>query len=93
MIYAFPARCTDANEALSMTEAVLSSHGAARMRTYRRRRRKGMRCVQIQIGPADIDRLIERGYLGPTEREDFEAIEAATSAFLSDALFAWDGLV
>lgn len=75
--------------ALSMTETASSpSAAAARMRAFRRRRRKGLRCLRVQIGPAEIDRLIANRYLGPTERENVEAIETAASWFLSDALMA-----
>ncbi len=52
-----------------------------------------MRCVRVEIRAREIDRLIERGYLGPTEREDIDAIGAATSVFLADAMLGWDGLV
>jgi hypothetical protein len=51
------------------------------MRLYRKRQRRGERCVRIPIGPAEIDRLIEKGYLGPGEREDVEALEFAASSF------------
>jgi hypothetical protein len=74
-------------DALNTTEAAsLCSGAAARMRILRRRRREGMRCVRVQIGPADIDRLVATGYLGPIERGDHKAIEVATIWFLSDAL-------
>jgi hypothetical protein len=62
------------------------SAAALRMRAFRRRRRTGSRCVQIQIGPREIDRLIAKGYLGPQEREDLEGIGAAASWFLAEAL-------
>ena len=83
----------NANMALDMTEMAHLSGTAARMRAYRRRRRRGKRCVQVQIGATDIDSLIAKGYLSPTERGDFEAIEAAVGLFFSDALFGWNGLV
>ena len=56
------------------------------MRAFRRRRRTGNRCVQVEIGAREIDRLIAKGYLGPHEREDLEGIGAATSWFLAEAL-------
>jgi hypothetical protein len=63
-----------------------SQSPAERMRLYRKRQRRGERCVRIPIGPAEIDRLIEKGYLGPGEREDLDALEFAASSFISDAL-------
>jgi hypothetical protein len=76
-----------ADQNLDATEtASSSSRGAARMRTYRRRRRRGTRCVRVAVSPTDIDGLIAKGYLGPDEREDRQAIGAGASWFLSDAL-------
>ena len=59
---------------------------AARMRLYRKRQRSGERCLRILISPTEIDRLIDKGYLGPGEREDAEALEFAASSFFSEAL-------
>jgi hypothetical protein len=56
------------------------------MRRYRKRQRCGERCVRVLIGVAEIDRLIEKGYLGPAEREDVEALEFAASSALSALL-------
>jgi steroid delta-isomerase-like uncharacterized protein len=48
---------------LSMTKTVSSSLGAdAHLPAPQRNK---MRCVQVQIGPADIDGLIAKGYLSP----------------------------
>ena len=62
------------------------SAAAVRMRALRRRRRLGMRCVQIRVGQTDIDGLIRKGYLSPAERENFQAIQDAADGFISDAL-------
>jgi hypothetical protein len=62
---------------------------AERMRAYRRRRRRGLRNIRIQIGPAEIDALIEKGYLLQTDREDAEALEFAASSFISESLTAF----
>jgi hypothetical protein len=59
---------------------------AKRMRLYRKRRRRGRRCVGISIGAAEIAALAEKDYLDPAERQDIGAIEFAVSAFLSDTL-------
>ena len=36
---------------------------AERMRAYRRRRRHGFRCVEVQVGRAELDGLVANGYL------------------------------
>jgi hypothetical protein len=59
---------------------------AERMRVYRKRQQRGERCVRILIGRAEIDRLIDKGYLGPEEREDADALEFAANSFISAAL-------
>jgi hypothetical protein len=41
--------------------------------------------VRIELAPADIKELVQRGYLGPDDREDLSAIEFAATAFISDA--------
>jgi hypothetical protein len=56
------------------------------MRRYRQRQRRGQRVVPVQIGPAEIDALVSRGFLGPGDREDPIAIEFGMSAFIDQAL-------
>jgi hypothetical protein len=70
----------------SMNATIAPQSAAERMRRYRKRQRRGERCVRIPIGTAEIDRLIEKGYLGPGEREDVEALEFAASSVISKAL-------
>jgi hypothetical protein len=36
---------------------------AERMHAYRRRRRRGFRCVEVQIGLAELDGVVAKGYL------------------------------
>jgi hypothetical protein len=43
--------------------------GAERMRAYRRRRRSGLRCVKVRVGRADLEGLVEKGYLSPDKRK------------------------
>ena len=71
-----------------MNDTRPAQSGAQRMRRYRKRQRRGLRSVRIVISRAEIDRLIEKAYLGPAEREDAEALEFAASSFLSDALLS-----
>jgi hypothetical protein len=75
-----------ANQTLDTTETASSSPGAVRMRAYRRRRRRGTRCVRVALGPPEIDRLVATGYLSTDERADREAVQAAASWFIADAL-------
>ena len=56
------------------------------MRRYRKRQRRGQRCIRISIDAAEVAALAEKGYLDLVEREDIGALEFAMSAFLSDAL-------
>jgi hypothetical protein len=51
----------------SMNDTTAAQSGAERMRRYRKRQRHGERCVRILIGVVEINRLIEKGYLGPGE--------------------------
>jgi hypothetical protein len=43
---------------------------AERMRAYRRRRRRGFRCIEVQVGPAEVNGLIANGYLPSDKRQD-----------------------
>jgi hypothetical protein len=60
---------------------------AARMRAYRRRRRRGHRCYQVQLGRAELNGLVAKGYLSSDKRDNREAIELA----IDDLLFDWLG--
>ena len=46
------------------------STAAERMRLYRERRRRGLRCLTIQIRHSEVDALVERGLLAPEQRAD-----------------------
>jgi len=60
---------------------------AERMRSYRRRRRRGLRCVRLQVGRGELDGLVAKGYLAPGDRQDVEAIAVA----IDDLIFDWLG--
>jgi hypothetical protein len=55
------------------------------MRAYRRRRRHGFRCVEVQVGQAELDGLVAKGYLPSDKRHDLPAIKLA----VNDLLFDW----
>ena len=57
---------------------------AERMRAYRRRRRSGLRCAKVRFGRADLDGLVEKGYLSPDKRKDLHAIELAIEDLMFD---------
>jgi hypothetical protein len=56
------------------------------MRSYRKRRRRGLRCVQIRVGLPDVDALVKAGYLATGDRKSAQAIQHATETFVDDAL-------
>ena len=59
---------------------------AERMRRHRRRRRLGRRLIGLEIDAAEVDSLINQGYLDAKDRDHLEAIEFAANAFFSDAV-------
>jgi hypothetical protein len=63
-----------------------SSPTAERMRIYRKRRRRGLRCVRLQVGQAELDELVAKGYLAAADRAHVEAIESAIDDFMFDWL-------
>ena len=67
-----------------ISEAATSA--AERMRRYRKRQKRGFRIVRIQIGLAEIEGLIERGYLSRGDKENVKAVESATNDFVFEAL-------
>jgi len=54
----------------------LFSHSSAaeRMRLHRERRRRGLRCLMIQLRETDVDALIRRGLLEQEMRNDRNAV-------------------
>jgi hypothetical protein len=63
-----------------------SQSSAERMRHYRQRQRRGERIIQLQIGPAEIEALVSKGFIGPDDRQDPIAIEYGLSALIDQAL-------
>jgi hypothetical protein len=56
------------------------------MRRYRKRRRRGMRCLRIQIHVSEIDALIRKKYLDQQSRDDLKAVEYAIRTAVLAAL-------
>jgi hypothetical protein len=61
---------------------------AERMRRYRKRRRRGMRCVRVEVNLAEVEALIRKGYLNDETRNDRYALTFAVGSFIYDALTA-----
>jgi hypothetical protein len=59
---------------------------AIRMRLYRDRRRKNLRCVTIELRETEIDELIRRGFLKSETRNDRSAIIKALYSHLDRTL-------
>jgi hypothetical protein len=58
-----------------------------RVRKSRKRRRLGLRPVQVELSEQAIDFLVARKY--ELERTDKASIGEAVSAFVSDAMLEW----
>ena len=76
---------TDAPNDLA-TETRMQSAGARRMALYRERRRKGLRCVMIELLDVEINVLIRRGWLARDRRADPVALRDAFHMMLDDVL-------
>jgi hypothetical protein len=62
------------------------SPGSHRMTRHRDRRRKGLRCITIELRETEIDVLIRRGRLAGDSRGDLAAVRKALYGFLDDHL-------
>lgn len=62
------------------------SDGARRMRITRERRREGMRCFTLEIRNAEIDRLVDLGYLRAADRDDRNQVVQGFYRFFDSAL-------
>ena len=71
---------------LPTTEPVARSLAAERMRLFRERKRKGLRCVTIEVRESEIDALVRMGLLTPEMRNDANAIIEAMYAFFHRTL-------
>jgi hypothetical protein len=61
---------------------------AARMRRHRDRRRRGLRCLTIELRETEIDVLIGKGLLNSETRHDLAAVYEALYAHLEQTLRA-----
>ena len=65
---------------------VAPSPAAQRMRLHRERRRKGLRCLTIELRETEIDGLIHKGLLKTETRNDVSAVLEALYHYLEVTL-------
>jgi hypothetical protein len=62
------------------------SPAAKRMRRHRKRRRKGLRCVTIELRETEIEILVQRGLLQVDARNDARAVRKALYQYFDHTL-------
>ena len=79
----------DAEIAIMQPSVPISRSAAAeRMRAHRNRRRKGLRCIRIELRETEVDVLIRKGLLRPDARNDLNAVVHALYEHLDATLSA-----
>jgi hypothetical protein len=78
--------CTEMMTNPPTAAAANHSPAAERMRLHRERRRKGLRCLTIELRETEIDALIRKGMLKTDARNDPDAILNALYAHLERTL-------
>jgi hypothetical protein len=68
------------------TRGAAPSTSALRMARHRDRRRKGLRCITIELRESEIEALIRRGWLYHDARADVAALRKALYDFLDNQL-------
>jgi hypothetical protein len=68
------------------TKPAIPSAAAERMRLHRERRRKGLRCLVIELRETEIDALVRKGLLKIEMRNDANAIIEAVYAHFDRTL-------
>jgi hypothetical protein len=64
-----------------------ASSATERSRRYRQKRRKGTRCITVDVNENEVSALVARGYLPVEARGDAMAIKAAIEGVVSDLAF------
>lgn len=59
---------------------------ASRMSLHRERRKRGLRCLTIEVRSTEITELVRRGLLSQSEEDDSEAIKLALYRHLDKTL-------
>lgn len=71
---------------LPATGLMAPSAGARRMRSHRKRRRLGLRCVTVQLRATEIDVLIQKNLLKHDARNDARAVRDALHLYFDRTL-------
>ena len=71
---------------IALADPAARSPAAERMRLFRERKRKGLRCLTIELRETEIDGLIRKGMLKAEMRNDVNAILEALYEHLERTL-------
>jgi hypothetical protein len=63
------------------------SSSTERTRRHRQRRRRGTRCITVDVNEGEVAALVARGYLPEEARGDAVAIKGAIEGVISDLAF------
>jgi hypothetical protein len=74
-------------EASPTTKEPSRSAAALRMQRHRARRRRGLRCLLIELREVEIDQFVRRRRLSAGDREDPEALRRTLREYLHDTLW------
>ena len=77
----FPLETAQRRNRLRVAFKVIPPGGS---RSHRERRRRGTRCVTVEVSQSECDALVVRGYLSEEERNNGAAPKKAIEAVLSD---------
>lgn len=67
-------------------EGYMTSLGATRQQLYRKRKKRGLRCIQLEVRSTEVQELVRRGYLKREEAGTAAAIRAALYKHLDRTL-------
>jgi len=71
---------------VALADPAARSPAAERMRLFRERRRKGLRCVMVELHEDEIDVLVRMGLLAPEMCNDANSVIAALYAYFDRTL-------
>ena len=69
----------------------MTSLGATRQQLYRERKKRGLRCIQLEVRSTEVQELVRRGFLQREEAGTAAAIRAALYKHLDRTLTASKG--
>ena len=76
----------DAEISIAPAAPIALSAAAMRMRDHRERRRRGLRCVMVQLRATEIHILVQKNLLNADARNDAYAVRDALHAYLDRTL-------